>query len=292
MVRSMTGYGRGEASSDKLSVTVELKSVNHRFFEASVRSPRQFAFLEDKLKSYVQSRVARGKIDIMVSCDFGTLASDKIEVNEVYAEEYISALKSLAEKFDIVDDISVSSVARNQDVFCITKQSLDEEAVWLLVSSAAEIAVDNFIKEREAEGQRLVDDVISRTQTILGYVEKVEERSPQTVKEYRERIEKKMRDLLGDTTVDEQRLITETAIFADRVAVNEETVRLRSHIAHFSEMCEAGGVIGKKLDFTVQEMNRETNTIGSKCQDIELSHIVVEIKSEIEKIREQIQNIE
>ncbi|MBO5745831.1 MAG: YicC family protein [Clostridia bacterium] len=292
MVRSMTGYGRGEANNEQLSVTVELKSVNHRFFEASVRSPRQFAFLEDKLKSYVQSRVARGKIDIMVSCDFGALASDKIEVNEVYAEEYISALKSLAEKFDIVDDISVSSVARNQDVFCITKQSLDEEAVWLLVSSAAEIAVDNFIKEREAEGQRLADDVISRTQTILGYVEKVEERSPQTVKEYRERIEKKMRDLLGDTTVDEQRLITETAIFADRVAVNEETVRLRSHIAHFSEMCEAGGVIGKKLDFTVQEMNRETNTIGSKCQDIELSHIVVEIKSEIEKIREQIQNIE
>ena len=292
MVRSMTGYGRGEANNEQLSVTVELKSVNHRFFEASVRSPRQLAFLEDKLKSYVQSRVARGKIDIMISCDFGALASDKIEVNEVYAEEYISALKSLAEKFDIIDDISVSSVARNQDVFSVTKQTLDEEVIWELVSAAAEIAVDNFIKEREAEGQRLADDVVSRTKTILGYVEKVEERSPQTVKEYRERIEKKMRDLLGDTTVDEQRLITETAIFADRVAVNEETVRLRSHIAHFSEMCEAGGVIGKKLDFTVQEMNRETNTIGSKCQDIELSHIVVEIKSEIEKIREQIQNIE
>ena len=292
MVRSMTGYGRGEANNEQLSVTVELKSVNHRFFEASVRSPRQLAFLEDKLKSYVQSRVARGKIDIMISCDFGALASDKIEVNEVYAEEYISALKSLAEKFDIIDDISVSSVARNQDVFSVTKQTLDEEVIWGLVSAAAEIAVDNFIKEREAEGQRLADDVVSRTKTILGYVEKVEERSPQTVKEYRERIEKKMRDLLGDTTVDEQRLITETAIFADRVAVNEETVRLRSHIAHFSEMCEAGGVIGKKLDFTVQEMNRETNTIGSKCQDIELSHIVVEIKSEIEKIREQIQNIE
>lgn len=292
MVRSMTGYGRGEANNEQLSVTVELKSVNHRFFEASVRSPRQLAFLEDKLKSYVQSRVARGKIDIMISCDFGALASDKIEVNEVYAEEYISALKSLAEKFDIIDDISVSSVARNQDVFSVTKQTLDEEVIWELVSAAAEIAVDNFIKEREAEGQRLADDVVSRTKTILGYVEKVEDRSPQTVKEYRERIEKKMRDLLGDTTVDEQRLITETAIFADRVAVNEETVRLRSHIAHFSEMCEAGGVIGKKLDFTVQEMNRETNTIGSKCQDIELSHIVVEIKSEIEKIREQIQNIE
>ncbi len=292
MVRSMTGYGRGEAQNEQLSVTVELKSVNHRFFEASVRAPRQFAFLEDKLKSYVQSRVARGKIDIMVSCDFGAAMADKIEVNESYAAEYISALKTLSEKFGITDDISVSNVARNLDVFSVTKQSLDEDVVWELVQTAATTAVDNFIKEREAEGQRMADDVISRTKTILDYVATVEERSPKTVQEYRERIEKKMKELLGDTTVDEQRLITETAIFADRVAVNEETVRLRSHIAHFSEMCEAGGVIGKKLDFTVQEMNRETNTIGSKCQDIEISHIVVEIKSEIEKIREQIQNIE
>lgn len=292
MVRSMTGYGRGEAQNEQLSVTVELKSVNHRFFEASVRAPRQFAFLEDKLKSYVQSRVARGKIDIMVSCDFGAAMADKIEVNEAYAAEYINALKTLSEKFGIADDISVSNVARNQDVFLVTKQSLDEDAVWELVSAAAATAVDNFIKERETEGKRMAEDVISRTKTILNYVATVEERSPKTVQEYRERIEKKMKELLSDTTVDEQRLITETAIFADRVAVNEETVRLRSHIAHFSEMCEAGGVIGKKLDFTVQEMNRETNTIGSKCQDIEISHIVVEIKSEIEKIREQIQNIE
>ncbi len=292
MVRSMTGYGRGEAGSETLSVTVELKSVNHRFFEASVRAPRQFAFLEDKLKSYVQSRVSRGKIDIMVSCDFSSAQTDKIDINEAYAESYVSALKLLGEKYGIIDDISVSTVARNQDVFTVTKQRLDDDEVWGLVSSAAETAVDNFIKEREAEGARLAEDVIGRTKTILDFVSVVEQRSPQTVKEYRERIENKMRELLGDTTVDEQRLITETAIFADRVAVNEETVRLRSHIAHFSEMCEQGGVIGKKLDFTVQEMNRETNTIGSKCQDIEISHIVVDIKSEIEKIREQIQNIE
>ena len=292
MVRSMTGYGRGEAASETLSVTVELKSVNHRFFEASVRAPRQFAFLEDKLKSYIQSRVARGKIDIMVSCDFSSAETDKIEINEPYADSYVSELRLLGKKYDIIDDISVSTVARNPDVFTVTKQRLDDDEVWSLVSSAAEIAVDNFIKEREAEGTRLSEDVIGRTKTILNLVSVVEERSPQTVKEYRERIENKIRELLTDTTVDEQRLITETAIFADRVAVNEETVRLRSHIAHFSEMCEQGGVIGKKLDFTVQEMNRETNTIGSKCQDIEISHIVVDIKSEIEKIREQIQNIE
>ncbi len=292
MVRSMTGYGRGEASNDTLAVTVELKSVNHRFFEGSVRAPRQFAFLEDKLKSYVQSRVARGKIDILVSCDFSAADTDKVEVNEQYAKSYVDALRTLVEKFGVIDDISASSVARNQDVFSVTRQRLDEETVWALVSDAAKTAVDNFIKEREAEGQRLADDVIARTKTILDWVSIVEKRSPKTVQEYRERIEKKMRELLGDTSVDEQRLITETAIFADRVAVNEETVRLRSHIAHFSEMCEAGGVIGKKLDFTVQEMNRETNTIGSKCQDVEISHIVVDIKSEIEKIREQIQNIE
>ena len=270
MVRSMTGYGRGEAASETLSVTVELKSVNHRFFEASVRAPRQFAFLEDKLKSYIQSRVARGKIDIMVSCDFSSAETDKIEINEPYADSYVSALRLLGKKYDIIDDISVSTVARNPDVFTVTKQRLDDDEVWSLVSSAAEIAVDNFIKEREAEGTRLSEDVIGRTKTILNLVSVVEERSPQTVKEYRERIENKIRELLTDTTVDEQRLITETAIFADRVAVNEETVRLRSHIAHFSEMCEQGGVIGKKLDFTVQEMNRETNTIGSKCQDIEI----------------------
>lgn len=292
MVRSMTGYGRGDANNETLAVTVELKSVNHRFFEASVRAPRQFAFLEDKLKSYVQSRVARGKIDILVSCDFSVADTDKVEVNEGFTKSYIDALHTLVEKFGVIDDISASTVARNSDVFSVTKQRVDEDTVWELVSTAAEVAVDNFIKEREAEGQRLEEDVISRTKTILDWVSVIEERSPKTVTEYRERIEKKMRELLGDTSVDEQRLITETAIFADRVAVNEETVRLRSHIAHFSEMCAAGGVVGKKLDFTVQEMNRETNTIGSKCQDIEISHIVVDIKSEIEKIREQIQNIE
>ena len=292
MVRSMTGYGRGDANNETLAVTVELKSVNHRFFEASVRAPRQFAFLEDKLKSYIQSRVARGKIDILVSCDFSAADTDKVEVNECFAKSYIDALHTLVEKFGVIDDISASTVARNPDVFSVTKQRVDEDTVWELVSAAAKLAVDNFIKEREAEGKRLEEDVISRTKTILDWVSVIEERSPQTVTEYRERIEKKMRELLGDTSVDEQRLITETAIFADRVAVNEETVRLRSHIAHFSEMCEAGGVVGKKLDFTVQEMNRETNTIGSKCQDVEISHIVVDIKSEIEKIREQIQNIE
>lgn len=292
MVRSMTGYGRGEAASEQLSVTVELKSVNHRFFECSVRAPRQFAFLEDKLKSYIQSRVSRGKIDVLISCDFTNAESDKIEINEGYTAEYISALKSLVKRFKVKDDISALGIAKNPDVFNITKQRLDDDSIWAVVYPALECAVDAFIIARETEGKRMADDVLSRVDTILNMVAVVEERSPKTVQEYRERIEKKIHELLGDASIDEQRLITETAIFADRVAVNEETVRLRSHIAHFSEMLNNGGVVGKKLDFTVQEMNRETNTIGSKCQDVEISHIVVEIKSEIEKIREQIQNIE
>lgn len=292
MVRSMTGYGRGEAASEQLSVTVELKSVNHRFFECSVRAPRQFAFLEDKLKSYIQSRVSRGKIDVLISCDFTNAESDKIEINEGYTAEYISALKSLVKRFKVKDDISALGIAKNPDVFNITKQRLDDDSIWAVVYPALECAVDAFIIARETEGKRMADDVLSRVDTILNMVAVVEERSPKTVQEYRERIEKKIHELLGDASIDEQRLITETAIFADRVAVNEETVRLRSHIAHFSEMLNYGGVVGKKLDFTVQEMNRETNTIGSKCQDVEISHIVVEIKSEIEKIREQIQNIE
>ena len=291
MVRSMTGYGRGEAAGADMSVTVEMKSVNHRFFECSLRCPRQFSFLEDKLKSYIQSRVSRGKIDVFVSCDFGG-GSDSIEINEDFAGEYISAVKSLAKKFKLKNDLAVSSVAANPDVFRVSKRKIDEDEAWRLVSEAAESAVNAFIIARETEGKRLADDVISRTKVILDNVALVEERSPETEKEYREKIEKKIKELLGTSEIDEQRIITETAIFADHIAVNEETVRLRSHISHLNELIEQGGVIGKKLDFIVQEMNRETNTIGSKCQDIEISRIVVDMKSEIEKIREQIQNIE
>lgn len=292
MVRSMTGYGRGEANDSNMSVTVELKSVNHRFFECSLRCPRQFSFLEDKLKSYIQSRVNRGKIDVFVSCDFGSLDSDAIEINEDFAKEYISAVRTLAKKFKLKNDFSVSRLAANPEVFKLSKAKIDEDAALMLVMDAAENAVNAFIEARETEGTRLKEDVSLRIASILNMVDKVEIASPQTELLYRERIEKKIKELLGSANIDEQRIITETAIFADHVAVNEETVRLRSHISHFTELIEQGGVIGKKLDFIVQEMNRETNTIGSKCQDIDISKIVVDMKSEIEKIREQIQNIE
>ncbi|MBE6798694.1 MAG: YicC family protein [Ruminococcaceae bacterium] len=292
MVRSMTGYGRGEAADETLSITVELKSVNHRFFECSIRSPRQFSCFEDKLKSYFQSRIARGKVDVFVSCDFGASSPDKLVINEEFANDYIAALRALQKKYRLKNDISVMNVARNDGIFTVTKQRLDEEKAWEVLSRAAETAVDAFISARETEGKRLTDDVLSRADNILSKVALVEERSPETERLYRERIEKKIADLLGNADIDKTRIITETAIFADHIAVSEETVRLRSHIAHLKDLFNEGGVIGKKIDFIVQEMNRETNTIGSKCQDIEISKTVVDMKSEIEKIREQIQNIE
>lgn len=292
MVRSMTGYGRGEAESQSLSLTVELKSVNHRFFECSLRCPRQLSFLEDKIKSYIQSRVARGKIDVYISCDFSNENSDKYEINEPFTDAYISALKTLHKKYKIKNDISVMTVARNPEVFKVTKQQLNEEEVEKTVLLSVENAVNAFIEARENEGVRLADDVRARAQFILDKVALVEQNSPNTVAVYREKIEKKIKELLDSTNIDEQRILTETAIFADRVAVDEETVRLRSHISNLNDLLTEGGVIGKKLDFVVQEMNRETNTIGSKCQDLNITKIVVDIKSEIEKIREQIQNIE
>lgn len=292
MVRSMTGYGRGEAVDSSLAITVELKSVNHRFFECSLRCPRQFSSMEDKLKAYIQSRVARGKIDVFVSCEFGNDNTDKLVVDEQFADEYIAALRSLQKKYHLKNDISVMSVAKNDNIFTVTRQKLDEEKAWELLQAATADAVDAFIAARETEGKRLSDDVLSRCDTILSKVAIVEERSPETEREYRERIEKKISDLLQGADIDHQRIVTETAIFADHIAVSEETVRLRSHIAHLKDLFSEGGVIGKKIDFIVQEMNRETNTIGSKCQDIEIAKTVVDMKSEIEKIREQIQNIE
>lgn len=292
MVRSMTGYGRGEAENPYLCVTVEIKSVNHRFFECSLRCPRQLSFLEDKIKNFIQSKIARGKIDVFVSCDFSGADSDKIEINEAFADVYINALKVLHKKYKVKNDISVMNIAKNPDIFRISKQQLNEEETEEAVLSATEKAVDAFILARETEGARLAEDVASRTETILAKVAFVEEKSPKTEAQYRERIEKKIKELLDGANIDEQRILTETAIFADRIAVNEETVRLRSHISHLNDLLNEGGVIGKKLDFVVQEMNRETNTIGSKCQDLDITKTVVDIKSEIEKIREQIQNIE
>ena len=288
----MTGFGRAKQTVSDLDITVEIKSVNHRYFEFSSRLPRAYQFLDEKLKSFCQQRVSRGKVEVSVMIEDRSENAIELEVNEQYADAYIKALRAIGERYALADDITVSSLIGNNEIFTARRHEMDDEVLTAAVMQVADEAVANFIAMRAAEGERLVKDVTERTQTILKCVEFIELRSPETVREYRERIEQKIRELIGDVQVDEQRLLTETAIFADKIAVAEETVRLRSHINSLVGMLEGGGAIGRKLDFTVQEMNREANTIGSKAQDIEINRTVVNIKSEIEKIREQIQNIE
>ena len=292
MARSMTGYGRGEGSYETCAITVELKAVNHRYFEFLPKLPRDLSFMEDAIKKQVATKISRGKVDMFITLKSAGLGETVVTLNENYAGPYIDALKTLAEKYSLKDDISVMTVARNQDIFTFSKAELDEEALSSEILSIVDKAVEAFISMRKAEGKRLVEDVCSRVDKIKELLTFIEERSPETVKEYRIKLEERMKELLGDVNIDEQRLITETGIIADKLAVCEETVRLRSHMSQLTELLPLDEPIGRKLDFIVQEMNRETNTIGSKAQDIEITKRVVEIKSEIEKIREQIQNIE
>ena len=294
MIRSMTGYGRSQAVVDTMSITVELKSVNHRYFEFSSRVPRNYGFLDEKLKSYIGSRVSRGKVECYVSLE--NLEDDEIEilVNHSLAKSYLNALKDLAEtnELNLRDDLAMSSLARYNDVFTVHKKEADEEKIWNAVKSVAEVAVDKFIAMRETEGEKLKNDVLSRADLILNKVSVIEERSPETVKEYNDKLLARINEFLSEVQVDEQRLLTECAIFADKVAVAEETVRLRSHIDQLRLFLDSDEAVGRKTDFLVQEMNREANTIGSKAQDVTIARNVIDIKAEIEKIREQIQNIE
>ncbi|MGN0474977.1 MAG: YicC/YloC family endoribonuclease [Acutalibacteraceae bacterium] len=292
MVRSMTGYGHAQRNVRGKDITVEIKSVNHKFFDFSVRTSRGYSFIEDKIRSFVKERISRGKVDVYVSIVNVDEAAADVVLNESLAAGYVAALRQLGEKFGLADDISVSTVARYSDIFTVKKQTEDEDEVWAAVSEVLGEAVNGFIAMREAEGAKLYDDVVGRMNSILDTVQKIEERSPQTLEDYSARLRAKIEELKGDTAIDEQRLLTEIAIFADKIAVDEETVRLRSHFDQMLSMLDSGEAVGRKLDFIVQEMNREANTIGSKAQDAEIAHMVVEIKSEIEKIREQIQNIE
>ncbi len=292
MVRSMTGFGRANALINGLDITVEIKSVNHRYFEFSCRMPRAYQFAEEKLKALCQKSITRGKVELSVFVDEAEERSTQVEINHAYAKAYLDALKQLSKQYGIKNDIKISALAGNSDIFKLRRTALPDEEVIEALTEVANKAIESFIAMREVEGERLLKDVLSRTEFILSKVALVEEQSPQTVKAYRERLEAKMRELLDTPNIDEQRLITETAIFADKIAVDEETVRLRSHIKQLESLFEDKGAVGKKLDFIIQEMNRETNTIGSKSQNVEIAHIVVDIKAEIEKIREQIQNIE
>lgn len=292
MIRSMTGFGRGQEIVDGWSIVVEVKSVNHRYFEYASRLPRGYAFLDDKLKGLLQQRISRGKVDVYVQIQAIETAGSEVVVDHGLAESYLKALHELNERYGLRDDVSATALSRYPDVLTVRQAQVDEEAVWNAVSQVAEIALGRFVAMRELEGERMRADVLSRAATIRKAVAIVEEHSPETVRAHMEKVETRIRDLLAGVPVDEARLLNEAAIFADKVAVAEETVRLCSHLDQLEQLLNSDEAIGRKLDFLVQEINRETNTIGSKCSDLALTRIVVDIKAEIEKIREQIQNIE
>lgn len=292
MVMSMTGFGRAELSVGNRDIIVEIKSVNHRYFELSCRTSRGYSFLEDKLKKYVNERVSRGKVDMYVSVTENDDTSVEVELNKPLASGYINAMRTLVDEYGVKDDISVSVLSRFNDIFQITRPPADEDAVFADVKVAVDAALERFLSMRQAEGEKLKEDILGRAVTIIGIVGEIEERSPQTVQEYRDRLYAKLKDVLQSNDIDDQRILTEAAVFADKVAVDEETVRLRSHFDQMEKFLESDEPVGRKLDFIVQEMNREANTIGSKVNDSTLAHKVVDIKGEIEKIREQVQNIE
>ena len=292
MVRSMTGFGRAQRIVDRWDITVELRSVNHRFLEYSARVPRTYAYLEEKLKGYLKASISRGKVDVSVTIQPVSGSATRVTIDHSLAREYLEALTQLSEDLQVKNDVTVSQLARFGDIFTVTRVQEDEDQVWEAVSQVAKEAVERFVSMREAEGRRMEQDLRNRLVTIEGLVAQVEERSPQTVEAYRTRLYNRLQEVLADKAVDQQRVLTEAAIFAEKVAVDEETVRLRSHIHQFRDILDSGEPVGRKLDFLVQEFNRATNTIGTKAQDMEVARIVVDLKAEIEKIREQIQNVE
>ena len=289
---SMTGYGMAKGVLEGQEITVELKSVNNRYLDCSVRLPRNFLFAEDTIKQAVSAAVSRGKVDVFVSCQSSGEAGTVVAVNRTLAREYYNAVAAVAEELGLDTGLNALSIARMPDVLTVERREVDREQAAAALREITARAAEDFNAMRAREGERLRYDLLDKLSAVERLVSVVEERSPQTVKEYRDRLESRLRELLEDRAADEQRILTEAAIFADRTAVDEETVRLRSHIAQFRTMLEEGSPIGRKMDFLVQEFNRESNTIGSKCSDAALAKVVVDLKSEIEKIREQLQNIE
>ena len=289
----MTGFGRATKIFSNKEITVEIRSVNHRYFEFSARVPRIYSYLEERLKSHLKTTISRGKVEVsvMIAAVEGETTS-VVKINQGLAREYLNALKSLSEELQVKNDITVSQLARFSDIFTVTRAEDDEEDIWKMVEETTSEAVKKFVIMRSIEGEKMEQDLLKRLNNIERWVEQVEIQSPKTLENYRNRLEAKMEEILGNNTIDEARILAEAAIFADKIAVDEETVRLRSHIKQFKDILQVNEPVGRKLDFLVQEFNRETNTIGSKAQDVEVARIVVDIKSEIEKIREQIQNIE
>ena len=292
MIKSMTGFGSAKGTVEGIEVTVELKSVNNRYLDTSVRLPRSFMFAEETIKSAVQSHISRGKVDVFVTINTAMADDMAVVVNEPLLKGYIDAIKHISEEYELPSDMTAMTVSRFPDVLSVEKRELDADAVAAGIREIAEQALNDFDSMRLREGEKLRDDVLSKLDTINGLVSTVEENAPKTVAEYRERLLQKLNDVIGTAGIDESRILTEAAIFADKVAVDEETVRLRSHMSQLKTMINGASPTGRKIDFLIQEFNREANTIGSKCQNADIAHVVVDLKSEIEKIREQIQNIE
>ncbi len=292
LIKSMTGYGRAVETVNGREFTVEIRSVNNRYLDCTVKLPRAVSFAEDAVKQAVKASVSRGKVDVFVTVKSDNGDDTKVSLNRTAVEGYLSAMRQMVSEFGVQDDISVSAISRMPEVFTVEKPEVDEEQLQADLMGVVRKALDGYDTMRTAEGAALDADLRSRGDTILELVCQVETGSEQTVIDYRTRLENKLKEVLASTAIDESRILTEAAIFADKIAVDEETVRLRSHLRQMNTMLDGGGAVGRKLDFLLQEMNREANTIGSKCSDVRLARIVVDIKAELEKIREQTQNIE
>ncbi len=292
MIKSMTGFGRAEASVGGRDITVEIRSVNHRYYEFSSRVPRAYGYLEEKLKTHLGGRISRGKVEVSVLIVNTDITDAEIAVNMPVAKGYVDALRSVKDELGLTDDLTLSNIMRLPDIFAVKKAPEDEEQIWNDVRSVTDEAIEKFVSMREKEGSRMREDILERLDVIDRLVCEIERLSPQSVENYRSRLYTRLCEVLAEKDIDEQRIVTEAAVFADKVAVAEETVRLKSHIAQLTDMLGMSEPVGRKLDFLIQEFNREANTIGSKAQDIAITKAVVELKSEIEKIREQIQNIE
>ena len=292
MVKSMTGYGRAVETVNGREFTVEIRSVNNRYLDCTVKLPRSFSFAEEAVKAAVKAAVSRGKVDVYISVRSETEADVQVTLNKPVLEGYLAAMRQMVSDYGVRDDISVSTLSRMSDIFVVDKPKADEDQLKADLLSVVDKALAAYDAMRVTEGLALENDLRSRAATILELVAQVEEQNPKTVSDYRKRLEEKMREVLENKSIDESRILTEAAIFADKVAVDEETVRLRSHLEQMDEMLSGNGGIGRKLDFLLQEMNREANTTGSKCTDVKVARIVVDIKAELEKIREQTQNIE
>ena len=292
MLKSMTGFGRGEVEDESRRITVEMKSVNHRYLDVNIKMPKKLNFFEAAIRNELKKYMERGKVDIFISYEDLSESNVAVRYNREIAAVYFKYMQEMATDFNLDDDIRVSTLSRFPDVFELEEQTVDEEELWALLSKAIAKAAEGFVETRKIEGEHLRDDLIGKLDGMLEHVAFIEERSPLMVKEYRDKLRAKVKDLLEDTQVDENRLLMEVTIYADKVCVDEELVRLRSHIESMRADLIAGGGIGRKLDFMAQEMNREANTTLSKCNDLEISDHAIALKTEIEKVREQIQNIE